>query len=81
MAKKRRTPQWWPYRDDPCPERGPALSHVIDGDPRCLYCGSPTKPGSSIVKVETGEDGPVDFTERQMRELEFLQHLYDTGRV
>lgn len=73
-----------PHKNDPCPERGPALSHVRDGSRECVFCGvitaddrkiGPRRPRRRREEVE------VEFTDDEVRRLEFLRYLRRAGRI
>lgn len=85
-----------PDRDDPCPERGPNLTHVQDGSLECVFCGVITVSGASVEveaeKKDEPEPGPrrprrkrskdkVKFTEEELKHLEFLRFLREKGRI
>lgn len=79
---RRRDSSSWPFDDEQCPERGPALSHIHDKTAQCVYCGAWTRERPAPVTIEDPETGDrLEFTDRQIREIEFLRYLYGKGRV
>lgn len=68
--------------DDPCPSRGPALSHVRDGTDQCVCCGKWTRDRPETPTIEDPETGKsLEFTDAQIKHFEFLRHLRSTGRL
>lgn len=74
----------WEDRDAPCPERGPGLSHVQNGTPECLFCGvftvSAAEPSRRRSRRKR-ERVEVEFTDDEIRKLEFLRYLRRAGRI
>lgn len=79
----------WPHRDDPCPERLPGLSHIQSGSPECVFCGvmttgradAPARTKTAAKPKRTNKRKAPTFTKRQIKQLEFLKYLRDTGRL
>lgn len=79
---RRRGDDSWPFHDEQCPMRGPALSHVRDGSAQCVYCDSWTRDRPTRPKIADPETGTsLEFTELQVKRIEFLRHLRVTGRL
>lgn len=82
MARKkaRRAQEWWPLRDEHCPERGVGLSHIVDGTDQCVYCDQWTRKRETPTTID-GPDGAKSFTDAQVKTYEFYRHLYREGKV
>ncbi len=73
MARLRRS-----WSGDQCPERRAGLRHVREDAPECVFCGafltSKRLPSPQHAR-------PIEFTDKQVADLEFLRWLYRERRV
>lgn len=83
MAKVER----WENRDAQCPSRGPNLTHIQNGTAECVFCGVLTEAVEDEVERPTPKRRSRkkkiewEFTDDEIRKLEFLRHLRRTGRI
>lgn len=70
----------WPSREDPCPKRAAGLTHVQDGSVQCVFCGQAVSDRERTTKMRAVELN-IEFTDVEIRRIEFLQWLYLHGRI